>query len=165
MDKLTRECLAILVAKKLSSEDVLERRCARAALVTCSSARVCKITSVATRARVHGQVRPGVARASWCEDFVYRAGFAVGERLRRELLLYCCETNYSNGKRLTRFSRPTVLFVRWRQHTNTIRPHSALGYRPPAPPGVAAPGRIRRCDSVGEASPLRFSPPWPRLAD
>ena len=32
-----------------------------------------------------------------------------------------------------------VLFERWRQHTNTIRPHSALGYRPPAPPGVAAP--------------------------
>ena len=32
-----------------------------------------------------------------------------------------------------------VLIVRWRQHTNTIRPHSALGYRPPAPPGVAAP--------------------------
>ena len=26
-----------------------------------------------------------------------------------------------------------VLFVRWRQHYNTIRPHSALGYRPPAP--------------------------------
>ena len=43
----------------------------------------------------------------------------------------------SNGKRLTRCSRPTVLFVRWRQHTNTIRPHSALGYRPPASPGVA----------------------------
>ena len=28
---------------------------------------------------------------------------------------------------------PTVLFERWRQHTNTIRPHSALGYRPQAP--------------------------------
>ena len=32
-----------------------------------------------------------------------------------------------------------VLIERWRQHYNTIRPHSALGYRPPAPPGVAAP--------------------------
>ena len=32
-----------------------------------------------------------------------------------------------------------MLFERWRQHYNTIRPHSALGYRPPAPPGVAAP--------------------------
>ena len=26
-----------------------------------------------------------------------------------------------------------VLFVRWRQHSNTIRPHGALGYRPTAP--------------------------------
>ncbi|NQW46316.1 MAG: transposase, partial [Planctomycetes bacterium] len=26
-----------------------------------------------------------------------------------------------------------VLFERWQQHSNTIRPHSALGYRPPAP--------------------------------
>ena len=26
-----------------------------------------------------------------------------------------------------------VLIERWRQHSNTIRPQSALGYRPPAP--------------------------------
>jgi transposase InsO family protein len=26
-----------------------------------------------------------------------------------------------------------VLIERWRRHYNTIRPHSALGYRPPAP--------------------------------
>ena len=26
-----------------------------------------------------------------------------------------------------------VLIEQWRQHYNTIRPHSALGYRPPAP--------------------------------
>ena len=43
------------------------------------------------------------------------------------------KTSCSNGKRLTRSSMPTVLFERWRQHTNTIRPHSALGYRPQAP--------------------------------
>ena len=42
-------------------------------------------------------------------------------------------------ERLTRSSRPRCYFKRWRQHTNTIRPHSALGYRPPAPPGVAGP--------------------------
>ncbi|NQW48488.1 MAG: transposase [Planctomycetes bacterium] len=43
------------------------------------------------------------------------------------------KTSCSNGKHLTRSSMPTVLFERWRQHTNTIRLHSALGYRPPAP--------------------------------
>ena len=26
-----------------------------------------------------------------------------------------------------------VLIEQWRQHHNTVRPHSALGYRPPAP--------------------------------
>jgi len=35
-----------------------------------------------------------------------------------------------------------LLIERWRQHYNTVRPHSALGYRPPAPetlqPCVAA---------------------------
>ncbi len=29
-----------------------------------------------------------------------------------------------------------VLIEQWRQHFNTIRPHSALGYRPPAPEAV-----------------------------
>ncbi len=50
-------------------QEAHQRGCARAALVTCSSARVCLITSAATLARVHGQKRPGVAGASWCEDF------------------------------------------------------------------------------------------------
>ena len=26
-----------------------------------------------------------------------------------------------------------VLMERWRRHYNTVRPHSSLGYRPPAP--------------------------------
>ena len=29
-----------------------------------------------------------------------------------------------------------VLIEHWRQHYNTIRPHSSLGYRPPAPETV-----------------------------
>ena len=29
-----------------------------------------------------------------------------------------------------------VLVERWRQHYNAVRPHSALGYRPPAPETV-----------------------------
>jgi hypothetical protein len=34
-----------------------------------------------------------------------------------------------------------VLIERWRQHYNTIRPHSALGYRPPAPEGWSIAGQ------------------------
>ena len=32
-----------------------------------------------------------------------------------------------------------VLVEAWRQHYNMVRPHSALGYRPPAPEAVACP--------------------------
>ncbi len=31
-----------------------------------------------------------------------------------------------------------VLIKRWREHDNRVRPHSALGYRPPAPEATAA---------------------------
>jgi len=34
---------------------------------------------------------------------------------------------------------PQVLVERWRRHYNGVRPHSALGYRPPAPEAVLAP--------------------------
>ena len=32
-----------------------------------------------------------------------------------------------------------ILIERWRQHYNRIRPHSGLGYRPPAPEARALP--------------------------
>jgi hypothetical protein len=36
-----------------------------------------------------------------------------------------------------------VLIERWRQHYNGVRPHSALGYRPPAPEAIAWPPLAR----------------------
>jgi len=33
-----------------------------------------------------------------------------------------------------------VIIEQWRVHYNTIRPHSALGYRPPAPE-IIVPGK------------------------
>jgi hypothetical protein len=32
-----------------------------------------------------------------------------------------------------------ILIERWRRHYNTIRPHSSLGYRPPAPVTILPP--------------------------
>ena len=49
-----------------------------------------------------------------------------------------------------------VLFVRWRQHYNTVRPHSALGYRPPAP-------EARQPCAVASAKPRQ--PHWAGLAE
>ena len=114
-------------------------RCARAALATCSSTRVCLIISAVTLARVHGQKLPGVAGACWREDFVYRAWFTIGRMAPSRASFVLLRDELLEREAFDTLLEAKVLFVRWRQHTNTIRPHSALGYRPPAPPGVAAP--------------------------
>jgi transposase InsO family protein len=55
-------------------------------------------------------------------------------KLRDELL---------NGEIFYTLKEAEVLIECWRQHYNTVRPHSSLGYRPPAPetilPGPAVP--------------------------
>jgi len=48
-------------------------------------------------------------------------------KLRDELL---------NGEIFYSLKEAQVLVDRWRHHYNTLRPHSALGYRPPAPETV-----------------------------
>ena len=45
-----------------------------------------------------------------------------------------------------------VLIEQWRRHYNTARPHSALGYRPPAPE-VAMPMPPPRTGPTGSAPP------------
>ena len=45
-------------------------------------------------------------------------------KLRSELL---------NGKIFYTLREAQVLIEEWRQHYNRVRPHSALGYRPPGP--------------------------------
>lgn len=41
-----------------------------------------------------------------------------------------------------------VLVERWRRHDNTVRPHKALKYRPPAPE-AREPCRLRLSDRAG----------------
>ncbi len=45
-------------------------------------------------------------------------------KLRDELL---------NGEIFYSMKEATILIERWRRHYNTVRPHSSLGYKPPAP--------------------------------
>ena len=65
-----------------------------------------------------------------CEDPVHRYGKSVGERLRQELQrefkdeLLHREIFYS-------LQEAHILVEQWRREYNTIRRHSALGYRPP----------------------------------
>jgi len=52
----------------------------------------------------------------YCESF--------NSKLRDELLA---------GELFSTLLEAKVLIERWRQHYNAVRPHSSLGYRPPAP--------------------------------
>ena len=57
----------------------------------------------------------------YCESF--------NSKLRDEFL---------NGEIFYSIKELRVLAERWRIHYNTVRPHSSLGYRPPAPEAWAA---------------------------
>ena len=52
----------------------------------------------------------------------------VQRKLRDELL---------NAEIFDALLEAKVLIERWRRHYNTARPHSSLGYRPPAPESIA----------------------------
>jgi putative transposase len=57
-----------------------------------------------------------------------------------------------------------VLIEQWRNEYNTIRPHSGLGYRPPAPSVVAEPATERAAVEACSA-PLRSRPPRGQITD
>ena len=84
-------------------------------------------------------------------------------KLRDELL---------NGEIFYTLTEAKVLVERWRQLYNRVRPHSALGYRPPAPeaiepmpPGWTAPGlldtRVRVFDLMRPPQLERVFPALP----
>ena len=80
IDEYTRECLAIDVARRLTSEDVLER-------LTDLFVRRGVPDYIRSRQRsgVHGDASAGLAGTCRGEDAVHRAGQSLGERLHREL--------------------------------------------------------------------------------
>ena len=60
----------------------------------------------------------------YCESF--------NSKLRNEPL---------EGEQFSTLHEVQVLIERWRRHYNTIRPHSSLGYRPPAPETILPPAQ------------------------
>jgi transposase InsO family protein len=44
-----------------------------------------------------------------------------------------------NGEIFYTLTEARILIEAWRRHYNTIRPHSSLGYRPPAPETATPP--------------------------
>ena len=69
----------------------------------------------------------------------------VSEQLRDELL---------NGEIFYTLKEANVLIQRWRRHYNQVRPHSALGYKPPAPV-TWSPGRPDPASATWRLQPYR----------
>ena len=130
LDEYTRECLAIDVARKLTSENVLERLSdlfvRRGVPDYIRSDNGPEFTAKRVREwleRVEVKtlfIEPG---SPWENGYVE----SFNGKLRDELL---------DGEVFDTLLEAKVLIERWRREYNTIRPHSALGYRPPAPEAV-----------------------------
>ena len=131
IDEYTRECLAIDVARSLKGDDVLERlawlMATRGVPGHIRSDNGAEFTAKAVRAWLKRvgvktlHIEPG---SPWENGYVE----SFNGKLRDELL---------SGEVFTSLLEAKVLIERWRVHYNTARPHSSLGYRPPAPEAVS----------------------------
>ena len=130
IDEFTREALAIRVKRKLNSTDVLETL-ADVMIVRGKPDYIRSdngpefialtlrkwISDVGTQT---AYIEPGSPwENGFCESF--------NSKLRDELL---------NLEVFSSLREAEVLIESWRQHFNTVRPHSSLGYVPPAPGAV-----------------------------
>ena len=127
IDEFTRQCLAIRVARRLSSAQVIEVlgecmlqqgvpeyiRSDNGAEMTAKRVRSW-LATVGTQALF---IEPGSPwENGYCESF--------NGKLRDECL---------NGEIFYSLKEAQVVIESWRKHYDAVRPHSALGYRPPAP--------------------------------
>ena len=66
-----------------------------------------------------------------------------------------------NGEIFYSLKGAQVMIERWRHHYNTVRPHSALGYRPPAPQAIVPQRTDPACamDGLQPDQPFPFTVP------
>ena len=134
IDEFTRECLAIRVDRKLRSTDVIDVLSdlfiLRGVPGHVRSDNGPEFIAKAVREWIAGVgartafIEPGSPwENGYCESF--------NSKLRDELL---------NGELFYSLAEARIVVESWRQHYNTLRPHSSLGYKPPAPDTVLWPG-------------------------
>ncbi len=130
VDEFTREALAIRVARKLTSADVIDVLAdlflAHGTPAHIRSDQGPEFIAEAVKAWITGvgAKTAYIEKASpWENGYVE----SFNGKLRDELL---------NGEVFSTLREAQVLIEEWRQHYNRVRPHSSLGYRPPAPETV-----------------------------
>ncbi|WP_338272356.1 IS3 family transposase [Roseicyclus marinus] len=130
IDEFTKEALVIRVKRKLNSTDVLDALTdlfilrGPPAFIRSDNGAEFIAKKVRTWIGAVGAKTAFIAPGSpwengYCESF--------NARFRDELL---------NGEVFYTLREAQILIERWRRHYNTVRPHSALGYRPPAPESI-----------------------------
>ena len=127
VDEFTRECLQIRVARKLGSVDVIDVLTdlfiSRGVPAYIRSDNGAEFAATAVKEWITKlgaktvYIEPG---SPWENGYVE----SFNGKLRDELLA---------AEVFNTLAEARVLIERWRKHYNTVRPHSALGYRPPAP--------------------------------
>ncbi|MBX3581274.1 MAG: IS3 family transposase [Rhodocyclaceae bacterium] len=135
IDEFTRECLAIRIDRKLNSTDVIDA-----------------LSDLFILRGVPGHVRSDngpefIAKAvrEWIAAVGAKTAFiepgspwengyceSFNSKLRDELL---------NGEIFYSLAEAKVIIEAWRRYYNTERPHSSLGYKPPAPEAIVWPGQ------------------------
>jgi transposase InsO family protein len=133
VDEYTRECLAIEVGRSLTARDVVRVLASlmvqRGVPQHLRSDNGPEFVAKAVRRWLQGlgvgtlYIEPG---SPWENGYVE----SFNGKLRDEML---------NGEIFYTLAEARVLVELWRREYNRVRPHSALGYRPPAPAAVVAP--------------------------
>ena len=127
IDEYTRECLAIQVSRRIGAQEVIEALAdvmlVRGVPEHLRSDNGPEFTAKALREWLQRMgantlyIEPGSPwENGYCESF--------NGTLRDELL---------NGEIFYSLKEARIMIERWRREYNEIRPHSSLGYRPPAP--------------------------------
>ena len=148
IDEFTRECISIRVSRKLKAVDVIDvladlfilrgiPRHIRSDNGPEFIAKALREWIAAVGAKT-AYIMPGSPwENGYCESF--------NSKLRDELL---------DGEIFYTLKEAQIVIEGWRQHYNTVRPHSSLGYRPPAPEAILWPA----------AQPGPASPATPAIA-
>ena len=149
VDEFTREALAIRVARKLGSAEVIDVLAdlfiARGAPAHIRSDDGPEFAATAVQGWITGigaktaYIEPGSPWENGCAE-------SFNGKLRDELL---------DGEVFHTVREAQVLIEQWRRHYNTVRPHSALGYRPPAPEvtTLGSPAPLPHAKPPGSAPP------------